>query len=50
MLFNHPTITSFADYLAIRLVPSTAGDDEDAEEESAGSVLDSLFDTVESGS
>jgi phthiocerol/phenolphthiocerol synthesis type-I polyketide synthase A len=50
MLFNHPTITSFADYLAIRLLPSTAGDDEDAEEESAGSVLDSLFDTVESTS
>jgi phthiocerol/phenolphthiocerol synthesis type-I polyketide synthase A len=50
MLFNHPTITSFADYLAIRLVPSTAGDDANAEEESAGSVLDSLFDTVESTS
>ena len=50
MLFNHPTITSFADYLAIRLVPGMAGDDEDADEESAGSVLDSLFDTVESAS
>jgi phthiocerol/phenolphthiocerol synthesis type-I polyketide synthase A len=50
MLFNHPTISSFADYLAIRLVPGMAGDDEDADEESAGSVLDSLFDTVESTS
>jgi phthiocerol/phenolphthiocerol synthesis type-I polyketide synthase A len=50
MLFNHPTITSFADYLAIRLVPGMAGDDEDADEDSAGSVLDSLFDTVESTS
>ena len=50
MLFNHPTITSFADYLAIRLVPGSAGDDEDVDEDPAGSVLDSLFDTVESTS
>ena len=49
MLFNHPTITSFADYLAIRLVPGDATDDLE-EEDSAGSVLDSLFDTVESTS
>ena len=50
MLFNHPTITSFADYLAIRLVPGSAGDDEEVDEDPAGSVLDSLFDTVESTS
>jgi ABC-type sugar transport system substrate-binding protein len=50
MLFNHPTISSFADYLAIRLVPGMAGDDADADEDPAGSVLDSLFDTVESTS
>ena len=50
MLFNHPTISSFADYLAIRLVPGMAGDEEDADEDPAGSVLDSLFDTVESTS
>jgi phthiocerol/phenolphthiocerol synthesis type-I polyketide synthase A len=49
MLFNHPTISSFADYLAIRLVPGAMADDLD-EEDSAGSVLDSLFDTVESTS
>jgi phthiocerol/phenolphthiocerol synthesis type-I polyketide synthase A len=50
MLFNHPTITSFADYLSIRLVPGAANDDIDDEDDSAGSVLDSLFDTVESTS
>ena len=49
MLFNHPTIASFADYLALRLVPGAADDDLD-EDDSAGSVLDSLFDTVESTS
>jgi phthiocerol/phenolphthiocerol synthesis type-I polyketide synthase A len=48
MLFNHPTITSFADYLAIRLLPGSVIEDED--EDPAGSVLDSLFDTVESTS
>ncbi len=50
MLFNHPTITSFADYLAIRLVPGAGTDDLDDTDDSAGSVLDSLFDTVESTS
>ena len=49
MLFNHPTIASFADYLAIRLLPGSATEDED-DEDPAGSVLDSLFDTVESTS
>ncbi|MFN8071324.1 MAG: type I polyketide synthase [Mycobacterium sp.] len=49
MLFNHPTIASFADYLAIRLLPGSAIEDED-DEDPAGSVLDSLFDTVESTS
>jgi phthiocerol/phenolphthiocerol synthesis type-I polyketide synthase A len=46
MLFNHPTITSFAEYLATQLVPESGGDgDGDGEEDS---LLDSLFDSVES--
>jgi phthiocerol/phenolphthiocerol synthesis type-I polyketide synthase A len=49
MLFNHPTIASFANYLAIRLLPESAPADDDYADD-AGSVLDSLFDTVESTS
>jgi phthiocerol/phenolphthiocerol synthesis type-I polyketide synthase A len=48
MLFNHPTIESFSNYLATRLMPSEAGDSDDDYVDDAGSVLDSLFDTVES--
>ncbi|WP_275571166.1 type I polyketide synthase [Mycolicibacterium vanbaalenii] len=46
MLFNHPTIESFASYLAQQLAPETGGDDEVADD-SGGSLLDSLFDSVE---
>ncbi len=47
MLFNHPTIESFSGYLATRLMPSEPEDGDD-EADDAGSLLDSLFDTVES--
>jgi phthiocerol/phenolphthiocerol synthesis type-I polyketide synthase A len=52
MLFNHPTIESFSGYLATRLDPAAAEDSTVgySEDEAAGSVLDSLFDTVESTS
>ncbi len=46
MLFNHPTIAAFAGYLATRLRPDSVTADT-ADDDSAGSVLDSLFDTVE---
>ncbi|WP_460353306.1 beta-ketoacyl synthase N-terminal-like domain-containing protein [Mycobacterium sp. ZZG] len=46
MLFNHPTIDSFAGYLAAQLAPDTGGDD-DVNDESGDSLLDSLFDSVE---
>jgi phthiocerol/phenolphthiocerol synthesis type-I polyketide synthase A len=49
MLFNHPTIESFSNYLAIRLSPESAPPDDEYIDD-AGSVLDSLFDTVESTS
>ena len=52
MLFNHPTVASLAGYLAKLVAPSA-----DSEEDkmallsaSAGSVLDSLFDSIESTS
>ncbi len=49
MLFNHPTIESFSNYLATRLMPSEEEEDSaDDEADDAGSLLDSLFDTVES--
>jgi phthiocerol/phenolphthiocerol synthesis type-I polyketide synthase A len=50
MLFNHPTIESFSTYLAVRLAPEQAAgaDDHDVDDDTAGSLLDSLFDTVES--
>ena len=47
MLFNHPTIASFTGYLVARLAPSEADEVPD-DDDSAGSVLDALFDTVES--
>ena len=50
MLFNQSTIASFAGYLATRLRPDAATAGDDAEDDSAGSVLDSLFDTVEATS
>ncbi len=49
MLWNHPTIASLAAYLANKLAPQQ---DSDAEvellPETDGSVLDALFDSVES--
>ncbi|MDZ4268333.1 MAG: acyl carrier protein, partial [Mycobacterium sp.] len=47
MLFNHPTIATFASYLANLLVPGTDIDDA-AAEDPGDSLLDSLFDSVES--
>jgi acyl transferase domain-containing protein/acyl carrier protein len=48
MLWNHPTLTSFAEHVAGLLTPEPA-DEEPAEESSEGSfsVLDALFDSVE---
>lgn len=49
MLWNHPTITSLAAYLAKKLVPrEESADDIDLLPDPADSVLDSLFDSVES--
>ena len=50
MLFNHPTIATFATYLADQLVPDVdAGESaNEAAEEAGDSLLDSLFDSVES--
>ncbi|KAA1251687.1 acyltransferase domain-containing protein [Mycobacterium simiae] len=52
MLFNHPTVASLAGYLSKRVAPQhDSGDDEIAAlSASAGSVLDSLFDRIESTS
>jgi phthiocerol/phenolphthiocerol synthesis type-I polyketide synthase A len=52
MLFNHPTVASFAAYLANIVAPQHDSEvDEMAElSASAGSVLDSLFDQIESTS
>ena len=51
MLWNHPTIASFASYLAKKLVPQENSEgDSDVVYDSADSVLDSLFDSVESTS
>ena len=47
MLFNHPTIATFAGYLANLLVPD-AGSGDDGADDSGDSFLDSLFDSVES--
>ncbi|WP_335332720.1 type I polyketide synthase [Mycobacterium kyogaense] len=49
MLFNHPTIDSFAGYLAQQLNPEAAGDEATADDDDdEDSLLDSLFDSVES--
>ena len=53
MLFNHPTISSLSAYLAEMLAPQQLPqDDDDADRtlDSASSVLDELFDNVESAS
>ena len=51
MLWNHPTIATFASYLAKQLVPEANSEDDSAvADDSADSVLDSLFDSVESTS
>lgn len=52
MLFNHPTVASLAGYLSKRVAPqNNSGEDEMAAlSASAGSVLDSLFDRIESTS
>ena len=49
MLFNHPTIATFATYLATRLVPGAdAAVADEVADDSSDSLLDSLFDSVES--
>ncbi|MHA0287373.1 type I polyketide synthase [Mycobacterium sp. C3-094] len=49
MLFNHPTIDSFAGYLAQQLNPEAGGDEAAvADDDDEDSLLDSLFDSVES--
>lgn len=49
MLFNHPTVSSLASYLAKKLVPQENPDDDiDMLTDSASSVLNDLFDSVES--
>jgi phthiocerol/phenolphthiocerol synthesis type-I polyketide synthase D len=52
MLWNHPTISSMAAYLAEMLAPQQVPgkDDVDLTLDSASSVLDELFDSVESAS
>jgi phthiocerol/phenolphthiocerol synthesis type-I polyketide synthase A len=49
MLWNHPTIASLTTYLAEKLAPQQdSGGDVDVLPDSTGSVLDTLFDEVES--
>ncbi|MBV8181453.1 MAG: acyltransferase domain-containing protein, partial [Mycobacterium sp.] len=49
MLFNYPTIVALAEHLAKKLLPQTDSDNDiDALGDSDGSVLDDLFDSVES--
>jgi phthiocerol/phenolphthiocerol synthesis type-I polyketide synthase D len=52
MLFNHPTIASLATYVAGLLAPPDTPEEDTAElaADSASSVLDELFDSVESAS
>ena len=52
MLFNHPTIASLATYVTGLLAPPEVPEEDadDLASESAGSVLDELFDSVESAS
>jgi phthiocerol/phenolphthiocerol synthesis type-I polyketide synthase A len=49
MLWNHPTITSLAAYLAKKLVPpQESSENADLLPETEGSILDALFDSAES--
>jgi phthiocerol/phenolphthiocerol synthesis type-I polyketide synthase A len=49
MLWNHPTIASLTTYLAEKIAPQQdSGSDVDVLPDSTGSVLDTLFDEVES--
>ena len=49
MLWNHPTIAALTAFLAKKLLPQEDSDDgNDVLADSAGSVLDELFDSVES--
>ena len=49
MLWNHPTIAALTAFLAKKLLPQEDSDDgNDVLADSAGSVLDDLFDSVES--
>jgi phthiocerol/phenolphthiocerol synthesis type-I polyketide synthase A len=48
MLWNHPTITSLTTYLAKKLSPQDDSGDGDDLPDSASSVLDALFDSIES--
>ena len=49
MLFNYPTIVALAEHLAKKLLPQTESDNDiDAFGDSDSSVLDDLFDSVES--
>jgi phthiocerol/phenolphthiocerol synthesis type-I polyketide synthase D len=52
MLWNHPTISSLAAYVAELLAPQKEPEKEDVDvmPESEGSVLDALFDSVEAAS
>jgi phthiocerol/phenolphthiocerol synthesis type-I polyketide synthase D len=51
MLFNHPTISSLATYVADLLAPEEVPQDQDGElSGDSASVLDELFDSVESAS
>ena len=50
MLWNHPTIASLARYLAEKLLPQEMSDGDDVVHGSTDSVLDTLFDSVESTS
>jgi phthiocerol/phenolphthiocerol synthesis type-I polyketide synthase A len=48
MLWNHPTIAALATYLAEKLAPEGEPKGVDAMPDSTGSVLDSLFESIES--
>jgi phthiocerol/phenolphthiocerol synthesis type-I polyketide synthase A len=49
MLWNHPTVAALAAYLAKKILPANdSSDDVDGLSDSADSVLDELFDIVES--
>ncbi len=52
MLFNHPTVASLSGYLARLVAPSTDSEEDEMAllSASAGSILDSLFDEIESTS